>query len=146
MEKYINNDTIVEDDIFKCFKSSLICPLCKSIYINPVYCTKCQIVFCLRCIDDWKQNNKNCPKNCEKPDYQKCYYKNEILSKLKFYCIGCGEIFSYDQAENHHNLCCSNISENLNFKKKNRKIKKLNSDEVAKLKNEGVKINNMTSK
>ena len=121
-------------------------PLCKSIYIQPVFCIKCQEVFCLRCIDDWKQNNNNCPNNCEKPDYQKCYSKNEILSKLKFYCPGCEGIVSYDEAENHHNLCCPNISEILNFKKKLPKIKKLNSEEVNELRKKGVGITYMTSK
>ena len=49
MEKYINKDTVKEDDIFKIIEPTVICPLCKNIYINPLSCLKCQGVFCKKC-------------------------------------------------------------------------------------------------
>ena len=59
METYINKDTIIENDIYKSFESSVLCPLCKNIYIKPVICMKCQNVYCKRCIDECTKKEKN---------------------------------------------------------------------------------------
>ena len=45
MEKYVNKDTILENDVFKIFESSIICRICENIYIDPNMCMKCQKVF-----------------------------------------------------------------------------------------------------
>ena len=138
MEKYINNETVIEDETFKVLKSSVICPLCKNIYINPVMC-KCQSVYCKRCIDNWNKDNNKCPNNCENPEYQKCLFKNEFLFKLKFYCVGCDKELAYNEAESHHNSCCPNkTSGDMDINKKRKsKLVKLSPDEVSALRKKG---------
>ena len=87
-------------------------------------CIKCQNVYCQRCIDNWNKNEKKCPNNCEAPEYNNCIAKNEILSKLKFTCVGCNEEIDYNNAENHHELCCpGKTSANIINKKENQKSK-----------------------
>ena len=136
MENYINKDTIVQNEIYKLFESSVLCPLCKNIYINPVICIKCQNSYCKKCIDNWSKNEKTCPNKCEAPEYNNCLTKNEILSKMKFNCVGCDEEIKYDEAEKHHNSCCPNKTNADMNKKKNQKekIKKLNVEEIEKYK------------
>ena len=156
MEGYINNDTLIEDDILKLFKDSVTCPLCKSILINPLMCLKCQNVFCKKCIDNWNEQNKNCPNKCDSPTYQNCVGKNDILSKLKFSCVGYGKEILYNDAEKHHESCCpGKTSSNLKEKKEIKKIKKINRkppnikrikpEEVEALKQKGKDINYITS-
>ena len=150
MEKYINKDTVKEDDIFKIIEPTVICPLCKNIYINPLSCLKCQGVFCKKCLDIWSQNNNEiCPNNCEEPEYIKTLAKNEILSKLKFICVGCENEILYEEAENHHNLCCPDkTSENPSLQKiKNKNlIKKLTPEEFDIFKKQNFEIFYITCK
>ena len=142
MEKYINNDTLIENEIVNLFKSSIICPLCKNIFIKPVMCINCQRVYCKKCIDNWSKNNEKCPNNCQ-ANYQECTIKNDILSKLEFNCLGCDQTILYFEIENHYKTYHSN-KESLKFKKikKNKpaKIKKLSANEVSKLTNKGEEI------
>ena len=150
MEEYVNNDTLKEDELSKLFKDSVTCPQCKNIFINPVICMTCQKVYCKKCIDNWSKNNQKCPNNCDKPDYQKCLGKNDILSKLKFICVGCKEEIGYDNAEKHHKSCCpgktSASLENTKTPSSEVRIKKLTSDEVNVLKSEGNEITYITGK
>jgi carboxypeptidase C (cathepsin A) len=145
MEKYVNNDTLKEDDITKLFKDSVTCPLCKSILIDPYICLKCQKAYCKQCLDKWKENNKTCPNNCNEPEYTKCLGKKDILSKFKFICVGCENEIEYNNAENHHNTCCPGKT-SAGFVKNQVKIKKLTSEEVDKLRKEGNQITYITSK
>ena len=148
MENYINNDTVIENDIFNILKSSVTCPICKNIYIKPVMCLKCQNAYCQRCIDNWSKKYNACPNNCGKPEYQDCPFKNEILFKLKFYCVGCDKELAYNEAECHHNSCCPNKTSIYMADKKNKKltIKKLLPDEVQKLIKKGENIDEILSK
>ena len=103
MDKFINNDTIIKNDIYKNFKEFISCPLCNNILIEPVMCMKCQKSFCKKCINE-REDNK-CPNKCEQVNFQKCLSKNEILTKLKFKCKYCKSILSYDDALRHKNVC-----------------------------------------
>ena len=141
MEKYINKNTIVEDNCYNTFKNLIICKICQDILIKPVMCMKCQKVFCKRCIDEWNKNNKKCPDGCDEPNYQNCLGKNEILSKLKFKCTKCEEEINYDDAKKHHDACCPNKNltpKNISDKKKNskRKIERLKNEKVNSSKKE----------
>ena len=139
MESYVNKDTIITNQIYEMFESSVICSLCKNIYIKPVMCIKCQNVYCQRCIDNWNKNEKKCPNNCEVPEYNNCIAKNEILSKLKFTCVGCNKEIDYNNAENHHELCCpgKTSSDMIKTQITKSKFKKLTADEINELKNKG---------
>ena len=140
MEKYINKNTLVEDDFYKLFQSSVICSICENIYINPVMCLKCQKVFCKRCVEKINENDGINQHNCEEPDYKKSLDKNEILSKLKFFCVGCEAQIVYSEAERHHESCCPGKTSNgMNFKNKI-KIKKLTLKEIEKLRKQGKEV------
>ena len=143
MEGYVNDSTVIKDKIYDVFKDTITCPLCSNILINPLMCMKCQNVFCKRCIDNRPNKDEKCPKNCENPNYQKSIVKNEILSKLKFKCIGCGNEIMYDNCEKHHSSCCPNKS--INFEqnpRKNTKLKKITKEEIKKLSDNGKDILN----
>ena len=142
METYINIDTIVQNDIYKMFQSSVICPLCKNIYIKPMLCINCQKVYCKRCIDNWSKNEKKCPNDCEDPQYNNCITKNDILSKLKFYCVECYDEIEYNNAEDHHNSCCPNktSADMEKFQLGQSKFKKLSPEEINKFKKKGEEI------
>ena len=145
METYINIDTLVENEVSKAFKPLVLCPICKNIFIDPQMCNKCQKVFCKKCIDEWSLENRDCPNNCEAPTYQSCIFKNDILSKLKFVCVGCEQEINYEDAENHHNECCPDKT-SVDLKKKKSKLQKLPPEEVQKLINEGNYIAYITCK
>ena len=106
MENYINENTIIKDELYNAFKESVTCPLCLSILINPVMCMKCQNVFCQKCVGDWSKKDEKCPNRCTEPNYQRCLGKNEILSKLKFKCESCKMILEYNDAKIHKDKCC----------------------------------------
>ena len=105
MEDYVNNNTIIKNEFYNIFKESVTCPLCNSIYIDPVICMNCQKVYCKKCIDKWSNDNKSCPNNCVEAKYQNCIGKNEILSKLSFKCNKCQKEIKYDEAKNHKDSC-----------------------------------------
>ena len=126
MEEYVNNDTLIENQISKIFKASVTCPLCKDILINPLMCTKCQNVYCKKCIDDWIKIRKVCPNNCKELDFQECMGKKDILSKLQFRCIGCQKEIFYNEAQSHHDSCFKD--------KKPPFLKKINENEFERIK------------
>ena len=142
MEKYVNLDSLIDNQISQLFKDKVLCPLCNNILIKPVMCN-CQKVYCKKCIDIWEKTNKACPNNCKNPHYQKCLGKEEILSKLQFKCIKCNEDFLYKDAEEHHKSCCPNRNikivneenkKNIKKKKKNNINKNRDKDQIIKSK------------
>ena len=147
METYVNNKTLVETDIAKVLKSSVTCPLCNNILINPVMCMTCQKVYCKKYIDNSVNSDAKC--KCENQNFQKSIGKNEILSQLKFICVGCGEEKGYDEAEKHHDSCCPGKTAedmNSNSTPNGAKLKRLNSEEVAQYNKDNKKIPNIRSK
>ena len=160
MDEFMNDDTIVKDEIYNAFKDSISCPLCLSILINPVMCIKCQNVYCKKCADDWSKKSEKCPNRCDNPDYQKSIGKKDILSKLKFKCKKCGNTFQYENIEKHYNTCSSdkNTSEENKLKEDNNKIEettntktvskfeKISREQMDKLKKEGNDITYITGK
>ena len=105
MEKYINDDLVIKNEMYKVFKDSIICPICLKILINPLMCMKCQKVYCKKCIEQWERRDNKCPNRCQSPNYQKSLEKNRILSNLKFKCINCEDEIEYNNVETHHNSC-----------------------------------------
>ena len=124
MDGYVNNITLVEGEISQILVLSVTCPLCQNILIDPVIC-KCKKIYCKACIDDWSKKNKKCPNNCKKPNYQKYTGNYEVLSKLKFRCLGCQKEILYFDAKSHHKSCCPD--------KKITKLKKVDQKEVSEM-------------
>ena len=108
MEKYVNTETIIKDNIYETFKEYIICPICKKLIIEPIMCLKCQNNFCKNCIQNLKTTLNN-SHNCKNPNYQNIKGKNNMITKFKFKCIkGCGIQISYDEINKHYNSDCSN--------------------------------------
>ena len=143
MEGYINKETLVKNEISQLFETSVICFLCKNILIKPFMCMKCQNNYCKKCIDNWREKNENCPNGCDSPSYKDSLAKKDILSKLKFNCLKCGEEIPYDDSENHHNSCSGQkSSKNTNITK----MIKLTPEESSKLKKKGAEMEYITGK
>ena len=105
MEDYINEDNIINDDIYKKLKDSITCPLCINIFINPLICLKCQNVYCKKCIDDWNTRDNKCPNRCTEKKKKKSILANQLLSSLNFKCPICGKTIGYDDMQKHHDIC-----------------------------------------
>jgi hypothetical protein len=136
MEKYINIDTLAKNDINDTLKDLVICPLCSNILIDPYMCMKCLKVYCKKCIDEWKNKEKDdkCPNKCEKPNYQKSLDKNGILSKLKFVCTKCESDFLYEGLIKHIDNCKGerkeNKTNNIIENKRTKRMKQLTKNEA----------------
>ena len=143
MEEYVNQNTLKKDEISKLFLPSIICLLCNDILIKPVMCMKCQKNYCKKCLDKWREKNEKCPNGCDSPNYQNSLSKKDILSKLQFNCVKCGQDILYDNAENHHDSCQGKKTSDKGKVKKAvfipdiSKVKKLTPEEVSKMVKEG---------
>ena len=133
MENYINEETVVNNEIYQVFKDSVICPICSNILINPMMCMKCQNVYCKKCSDDWSKKNDKCPNRCDNPNYQRSLEKNNILSKLKFKCEKCGEQIFYENVQKHVDNC--QPTKNINVRQ--RRMKKLKKEDIEKINKKG---------
>ena len=154
MEKYINDNTVVDDEMYKAFKDFVKCPVCHNILINPMMCMGCQKAYCKKCVNEWSKNDDRCPTRCKNPTYQKSLEKNNMLSKLKFKCEKCGEKVDYESIEKHMEICDKdNINNIKKSEEKNnninninkQKIKKIEKHEVERL-TKGRKLPNITCK
>ena len=154
MEEYINDDTVIEDEVYNEFKDFVTCSLCLCILKDPVMCMKCQNVFCRSCANDWAKKDDKCPNRCPNPNYQKCRAKNEILSKFKFKCPSCGLILKYNDTKEHKSKCCAELLQQYeiidNFKEtptpSDEKIGRLSRDEIVKLNKNGNTVSYINSK
>ena len=150
MEKFINIDTIIKNDIYNDLKEYIICPLCFNILINPIICMKCQKVYCKNCISFWNKKNVKCPNFCNNPNYQNCFEKRDILSALYFKCTKCKNNINYDDIKNHYTIHYGNTksAEDLNdrIEKIAPNIKRISEKEADLFKQKGKKIKNATSK
>ena len=108
MEEYMNNDTIIKNDVYKAFPEELIiCQICRSLMIEPVMCLNCLNYYCKKCIDSSQKKSGTCPNKCENPIFNNVIEKNRLITKLKFKCKkGCGAILSFDKIEKHYNSNC----------------------------------------
>ena len=144
MDELINTNTIVEDEIFNIFKDSVLCPVCKSIFINPVLCLKCQNSFCQKCIEDKSKNDEECPNKCIEPNFQKSMGKNDILSKLKFNCQKCGGEYYYHEIRKHNETC--NSIKPLNENNKKSKFIRITAEDFSDIRKKGQEVIYVTGK
>ena len=123
MEEYINENTIVKNQVYDLFKDSVICVTCNSLMIEPVICLTCQTTFCKNC------NEKNgCPNKCENSEIKEVIGKNNYITKFKFKCItGCGEEILFDDIKEHYSSDCT---------ANNPKLKPLSQQQFLDYKNE----------
>ena len=136
MEKYVNEKTIIKDNIYDLFNESITCQSCKCIMIDPVICLGCQNTFCKKCHDKLKESGENCPGKYENPNITDVNPKINYISKFKFKCIkGCGEEIMFNDIKAHYNSNCLA-----------KKIKTLTPQQAAEYKkNTGEEIPHITS-
>ena len=106
LKKYLNDENVVKDELYKAFQNSITCSICLDIIIEPTMCMKCQKAYCKDCIKNWAKINDKCPNRCQNPNYQKCLSMNELLSKLNFNCNICKNIINYNEVEKHYLSKC----------------------------------------
>ena len=161
MEKYVNKETLIKNDVFKSLPEDLIiCPICFLPMIEPVMCLSCLNHFCKNCSEGWKKKSKTCPNGCENAILKTEIEKNRLITKLKFKCIkGCGAEILFTDIKNHYNSNClenkekekEKTIENNNNKKKNKnksesKIRILTNKEVGRLRSNKKDIEYLRSK
>ena len=150
MEKYINKETIIEDNTYNSFKEQIACKICECIMLEPVMCVNCQNHYCKKCIEGLKKRRESCPGECEKSIYKNVIGENRLIAKMKFKCIkGCGVEILFKDIKKHYSTNClenkkdNNIKKNDNINKNKNKdkvekksnIKMISKDEVLELKN-----------
>lgn len=121
--KNITSENIINKEQYNLIEKHIICPLCKSIYINPVQCTKCQFTCCETCSKNlsFKKNIRTCKNNCYKSQIIDCRLIKLLLNVLKISCPNkCGEAINYDQYQNHMLFSC----EKIDYERKHQYLKK----------------------
>ena len=107
MEEYINEKTIIKDEIYNAFKDNIYCSSCKHLMIEPVMCSICQSIFCKNCLEKSMKKNKSCPNKCKNSSFININEKNNSLTKCKFKCIkGCNEEISFNDIKKHYSSNC----------------------------------------
>ena len=138
MEEYINDDTVIKNEIYELFTDQIICQICQCIMIEPVSCSKCQNYYCKKCIDSWLKKSGNCPNRCENATFNNVIEKNRVITKLKFKCKkGCGAILSFDEIKEHYNSNCL---------EQKSKIKIIDKDKIMEFRKRNKNIEYVTSK
>lgn len=108
LRKYINEKTVIKDEIYQQFETSICCVICTDIIIDPMMCMNCQAQYCKECIENWKKKATQCTNRCKNANYKKSLLAQGLLSKLKFICIKCEKIIDYDDMKNHSLINCEN--------------------------------------
>ena len=107
VEKYVNEDTIVKNEIYEIFKDSITCPICKNLMIEQVMCLNCQNIYCKKCIEDLKTKGEGCPNHCDNSEFKDVIEKKNNITKFKFKCIkDCGEEIPFKDIERHYSTIC----------------------------------------
>lgn len=111
LRDYINDKTVIKDEIYKNFEYSVTCSICSEIMINPMMCMNCQTVYCKSCIDNWSKKSAYCTNRCKNTNYKKSILSQIFLSKLKFICQNCEKVINYDDMQAHSLIKCQNDSQ-----------------------------------
>ena len=162
MEEYINDDTLIKNDVYNAIKNIAVCPSCHKILIEPLMCLKCQTVYCQKCVKSWEKNEDKCPNKCIEPNYQPSKGKIVLLSSLQFKCKDCKMTIKYNEFKKHKEECCADLIQTyeiIDFSNTNisletpssnanssKRLKKLTNEEMSILKNEGKDIYYFNSK
>lgn len=115
VQEILNNpidESLIADSsktYFEQVKEQLICQICSNLLDNPKMCSKCEMTFCSKCIDEWLKKKKECPTRCVNSKFKEITVSlRRFIECLKLKCkFGCEvSLISYKQ----HMVAC--IQEN----------------------------------
>mgnify|MGYP002625745141 CR=1 FL=1 len=105
MEEYINENTIIKNEVYEIIKEDLYCQACKNLMIQNYLCLVCQNHFCKNCYEKSMKNDGEFVHKCENASF--IDVKDNKIIKCKFKCIkGCNENISYDNIKEHYSSDC----------------------------------------
>ena len=87
----------------------LICIICANVVCEAMECSKCNSLFCKRCIDIWLKQKKECPSRCKmnkdaviKPASR---IVGKLVKKMTIRCKYCSESMKIEFVEEHERIC-----------------------------------------
>ena len=108
MEEYVNEETIIKNELYDTLKDDITCSICHHLMIHPVMCMNCLNIYCNKCIENCKNKGESCPNNCKEFNFKDVISKNNHINKFKFRCIkGCGAEIPFDDINKHYSEKCS---------------------------------------
>ena len=108
LREYINESTVIKDEIYKQFESSICCVICQDIMIEPMMCMNCQAQYCKLCQENWSKKSKSCTNRCTNTKYEKSILAQGLLSKPHFICKKCDKVIDYEDMKDHILTKCEN--------------------------------------
>ena len=138
LREYINETTVIKDEIYKQFESSICCVICQEVMIDPMICMNCQAQYCKSCQENWSKKSKCCTNRCINTKYEKSILAQGLLNKLKFICKKCEKVIDYEDMKEHILTNCENDSQLKVLKE----AEKNNEDEIESVKSKYININN----
>jgi hypothetical protein len=86
------------------------CPICNGVLVDPVYCRKCENLFCCDCIFSYTQSNISCfTLNCSFEESKIPAPISRILDYIELRCLnyinGCEAILRYSKFFSHIKEC-----------------------------------------
>ena len=84
----------------------LSCTICLGLIYEPMECSECENPFCSICINEWFQNNENCP-TCNKKQKLRNMHKflRNQLNQMQVTCL-CKQEMSYEELVAKHVQTC----------------------------------------
>ncbi len=68
---------------------SLLCPVCKMVFQEPIISVKCGHTFCRECIEDMNKDGRTCPLDDQKCDSGQLVLNRAIMGQLEELLIYC---------------------------------------------------------
>ena len=106
-EECINHNLVLPQYASLC--EELTCLICSYMVWNPISCIVCSSPFGQKCINNWLNKNKQCPKGCKFEEAEFPKLLNRIMNNVKLYCLykanGCNDVITYDNFYKHVNQC-----------------------------------------
>ena len=60
MEEYVNENTIIKDDVYEKFRDAITCSICQHLMIYPVMCMNCMNIYCKKCGGNFDDDCRDC--------------------------------------------------------------------------------------
>ena len=145
---YIDDDCLIEDELYKDIKDTIKCKYCNEILKEPMMCIVCGESFCNNCIKKMQKDKKNSHK-CKKAKYVKNQNTIKLMGKLKYLCKNCKYEIKKEDIENHLKEGCEkneNPSKLMDCIFRKKSLTKLKQEEIKKLEDKKTNMYHISSK